>query len=63
MKAIRSVYRFQNGMVMVFDAEGNQMPKYQGHERHVLDKVRKDFKGIIVDATWPESPEGWVEKR
>ena len=62
MRPIRSVYRFQNGQVMVFDDEGNQVPRLQGHETKVLDKVKQQFKGVIVDAMWPDAPEGWVEK-
>ncbi len=62
MTPIRSVYRFQNGMVMVFDDQGNQVSRLQGHESKVLDKVKKEFKGVIVDAEWPDEPGGWVER-
>lgn len=30
MTVIEAVYRFPNGMVMVFDIEGKQIPRYQG---------------------------------
>lgn len=29
-KKIDAVYRFENGMCMVFDKDGKQMPEYQG---------------------------------
>jgi hypothetical protein len=46
-KRIESVYVFENGMVMVFDQFGEQMPEYQGRKEDVLDKVKASFRGII----------------
>jgi hypothetical protein len=37
---ITKVFLFPNGMVMVFDQYGEQMPEYQGHYRDVHEKIR-----------------------
>lgn len=41
-KNINTVMKSQNNMVMVFDAEGEQMPEYQGRYLDVKDRVLKD---------------------
>lgn len=48
---ITNVYIWDNGMVMVFDQVGQQMPDYQGH----VDEVRSK---IIADS--PESAKLFV---
>jgi len=34
--------KFSNGMVMVFDENGEQMPEYQGRYEEVKDKILAD---------------------
>lgn len=36
------VIRFENGMVMVFNERGEQMPEYQGRYEEVKDKILAD---------------------
>jgi hypothetical protein len=49
---ITNVYRFSNGMVMVFDQHGQQMPEFQGQFQEMIDKIRAVYDGPIVDAIW-----------
>lgn len=37
---ITNVYAFTNGMLMVFDQYGQQMPDYQGKADKMIPKVR-----------------------
>ena len=39
---IKTVIRLRNNMVMVFDAEGEQIPEYQGQYETVKEKVLRD---------------------
>lgn len=39
---IKKVIHWANGMVMVFDENGKQMPEYQGIYEEVKDKILKD---------------------
>lgn len=39
---IDHVIRFSNGMVMVFDEKGEQLPEYQGRYEEVKDKILAD---------------------
>jgi hypothetical protein len=51
---IRDVYAFQNGMCMVFDEKGQQMPDYQGPTDEVRDKILADAtpETIFHSAVW-----------
>jgi hypothetical protein len=51
---ITNVYKFQNGMVMVFDQFGKQMPAYQGPAEDVLPKIIAVFDGPIEDRVWQQ---------
>lgn len=42
MSTITSIRVFSNGMVMVFDEHGQQMPEYQGAWNDVAEKIRRD---------------------
>lgn len=45
---ITNVYSFTNGMTMVFDQFGQQMPDYQGRTEEVVPKIRAaGFTGEI----------------
>ncbi|MBI4784505.1 MAG: hypothetical protein HY785_24785 [Oscillatoriophycideae cyanobacterium NC_groundwater_1537_Pr4_S-0.65um_50_18] len=35
----KNIIRFQNGMVMVFGEDGQQMPEYQGWDAEVYSKL------------------------
>jgi hypothetical protein len=50
---ITHVYTFPNGMCMVFDQHGKQMPDYQGRTEEMLPKIRENFNGKITEAVWP----------
>ena len=39
---IKTVIKSQNGMVMVFDKGGEQIPKYQGQYEEVRESILKD---------------------
>ena len=39
---IKTVVRFPNDMVMVFDEKGEQIPKYQGPYEEVRDEILRD---------------------
>jgi hypothetical protein len=51
---ITNVYSFPNGMTMVFDQFGHQMPEYQGKTEEVMPKIKATgFAGEPTRATWP----------
>ena len=64
---IKTIIRVQNDMVMVFDTEGEQIPKYQGQYEDVKGSVLKNAPPEAVFAHWfdygdePETVprEGW----
>jgi len=39
---IKTVFRFRNNMVMVFDKWGEQIPKYQGQYEKVKESILGD---------------------
>ena len=39
---IRTVIRYSNNMVTVFDKKGEQIPEYQGQYEEVKEKILKD---------------------
>ena len=45
----RAVFVFPNGMVMVFDANGNQVPRYQGSAAKVIARLI-DLAEAALDA-------------
>ena len=55
---IASVNRFANGMVMVFDHGGHQMPKYQGTWKEKREAILRDatpnteFNGLDEPLRW-----------
>lgn len=54
---IASVTVWENGMVLVFDEEGQQMPEYQGNENDVMERILKDKPNYvkIEHRSWPRS--------
>lgn len=40
-RRITNVYNWANGMTMVFDQFGEQMPEFQGHTEEVMPKIRE----------------------
>ena len=71
--AISKVIQWSNGMVTVFDGEGNQMPEFQGKRSEAVAKLkllRSEFGGVQFrigsweEGTLPSSreqffSEGW----
>ncbi len=58
---ITNVYRWANGMVMVFDQFGHQMPDFQGPAAEVLPKIRA--AGFHADLPITEWPRGGFSDR
>lgn len=53
MGAPVKAYTFPNGMMIVFDQDGQQVPAYQGPTDDYLPILRQDFPGVQVNpATW-----------
>jgi hypothetical protein len=52
-KILRNCYRFQNGMVMAFDQNGEQVPEYQGPWHEVRNKLIRDYPNVVIQsAVW-----------
>ena len=47
---IKTAFRFQNNMVMVFDKNGEQIPKYQGQYEKVKGSVLRDAPPGVIFA-------------
>ena len=67
VEMIRTIIRLKNDMIMVFDADGEQVSKYQGQYKDVRDDVVRDASIDAVFVHWfgyalePEivGKEGW----
>lgn len=58
---IKGVILHSNGMVMVFDENGEQMPSYQGEFSDVYKKITDKYKGMWCVAQWPVGiNHGWL---
>lgn len=49
---IKTIIRLQNDAVMVFDAEGEQIPEYQGSYEDVKGRIWRDAPPTAVFAHW-----------
>lgn len=49
---IKTVIRVRNGMVMVFDEKGEQIPEYQGWYENVKDSILMDAPAGAVFNHW-----------
>ena len=54
MITIKTVVRFQNNLVVVFDKKGEQIPKYQGRYEDVKGHILKDALPETVFTHWPD---------
>jgi len=45
---IKSVIRADNGMVLVFDEQGEQIPEYQGQYEEVKPRILKDAPPKVI---------------
>lgn len=53
---ITSVYHWANGMTMVFDQYGKQMPEFQGYTVEMLPKLRAGgWHEPVVTQQWPRT--------
>ena len=52
-QAIKSVIKSQDGMVMVFDKRGEQIPEYQGRYQEVKERILKDAPSNTVFGCFP----------
>ena len=64
--AIDKAYKWQNGMVMVFGEDGEQLPEYQGEYSNVKEIIlrvapatAKFYHGIWRNKIAPVSKESW----
>lgn len=53
-RRITEVIEWQNGMVMVFDQFGDQMPEFQGRVENVKAKIKEAFDGEWKQGNWPK---------
>ena len=49
---IKTVIRLGNDMVIVFDAEGEQVPEYQGQYQDVQERILGDAQSGTVFNHW-----------
>ncbi|OGN98389.1 MAG: hypothetical protein A2Y58_01120 [Chloroflexi bacterium RBG_13_51_52] len=49
---IKTVIRIKNDMVMVFDENGKEMPRYQGYYSEVKDKIIEDAQSGSIFNHW-----------
>lgn len=49
---IKTIIRLKNDMVMVFDAEGEQIPEYQGQYEEVKRSILRDAPPDAVFTHW-----------
>ncbi len=49
---IRTVIRLRNDMVMVFDADGEQLSEYQGHDEDVKRAILNDAPPATLFNHW-----------
>ncbi len=52
---IKSVFRLDNDMVLVFDAEGEQVSQYQGQYEDVKEGILRDAAADAIFAHWFDS--------
>jgi hypothetical protein len=55
---------WQNGMVMSFDANGQQIPEYQGRYEDVIKIIPEEYHHLICREQWPGTEptwQGWIE--
>jgi hypothetical protein len=46
-------YHFQNGMLMVFDKDGQEVPEYQGHAVDEIPRLIEDYPMCdIIPTEW-----------
>jgi hypothetical protein len=50
--SIHEVILWTNGMVMVFDTTGEQMPEYQGSFNTVFRKIQNVYSGAWLYGNW-----------
>ena len=54
-RKITKVYNWANGMTMVFDQFGEQMPEFQGPTEEVMPKIRiAGFTDEVPISVWPQ---------
>lgn len=51
-KMIKTIIRLKNDMVIVFDAEGEQIPEYQGKYENVKESILRDAPPDAVFTHW-----------
>ena len=61
---IKTAIRFQNNMVFVFDAEGEQISEYQGQYEEVKEKILRDAPpdAVFTHGFWDEAKSNIVSR-
>ena len=49
---IKTIIKAQNGMVLTFDPEGEQVPEYQGYYQDVKGRILKDAPANAEFSHW-----------
>ena len=49
------IYLWQNGMVMAFNAKGQQIPEYQGPIEEAIKVIPEEYHSLIQGRQWPGS--------
>ena len=47
-KPVKAI-KWANGMLMVFDDKGKQVPDYQGEAKEMLPKLLKNHPNVVVE--------------
>jgi hypothetical protein len=53
-RAIKTVIRCSNAMVIVFDKKGEQIPEYQGQYQKVRESILRDAPNDAVFGRFPD---------
>jgi hypothetical protein len=53
-RAIKTVIRCSNAMVIVFDEQGEQIPEYQGEYQKVRESILRDAPDDAVFGRFPD---------
>jgi hypothetical protein len=65
LRAITTVIRWQNGMVTVFDEEGEQIPMYQGRYDEHREAILRDAppSALFCYGHWRDNRSHWPVPR
>ena len=47
------IYLWQNGMIMAFNAKGEQIPEFQGPYEEAIKVIPEEYHYLIERKVWP----------